>query len=217
MAILVCFVGISYGNQPAQQNVLNFMKKISGDWIGTFNQSTDQVKAPLKYFQATVTQTGPDSYKTIFIYYKRDLATGSLVNAGTSSMTTTIAADGKATNTMIGEGEVIMEDGTLKWEKHQFTETLDMSSPDTLQGSGKGTVVVSDTPTDENGKKGKILKYASLWSLNDRHLRLILQFQVRFKKFIFGRTYSITMDHEVRRGKDIMDLFKDGDPGNPVQ
>jgi hypothetical protein len=159
-----------------------------------------------------VAQTSPDSYKTTFKYYTLDPATGNLADAGTSSMTTTIAPDGTGTNMMIGEGEVVMDDaGDPKWEQHQFSEILALASPDTLQGSGIGTVVVSKSAEEEGGQKGKIVKYASTWEVNDSQWKITQQFQVKFKAFVFRKTYTITMNHEVRKGSDIMDLFKDAD------
>jgi hypothetical protein len=44
--------------------------RMIGEWIGTFDQTTDKVKTPTKYFHAVASQTGPDSYQTVFKYYK---------------------------------------------------------------------------------------------------------------------------------------------------
>lgn len=205
---IVLLAGFAYGKQPDQPTVDSFMQKMVGEWIGIFRQSTDEVHAPPQYFRSVARQTGPSSYETVFRYYEIDPATRYLVDAGTATVVTRIARDGRAINTMNGGGEVLIEEDTPMWEKHRFSEIMEMSSPDILQGSGRGTLTVSDTPYDEEGKDGEIIEYTSNWSMKDGFLRISQQFQVEFKTFIFEKTYNITMDHEVRRGNNIMDLFR---------
>lgn len=206
---IVLLAGITYGKQPDQPTVGSFMQKMVGEWIGIFRQSTDKVKAPPKYFSALARQTSPSTYETVFQYYEIDPATMDLVEAGTATMATRIATDGSGINTMNGGGEVLIEEESPMWEDHKFFEILVMSSPDMLQGSGRGTLTVRDAPSDEKGKDGKIVEYASNWSMNDGLLRISQQFEVKFKTFVFAKTYNITMDHEVRRGDNILDLFRD--------
>jgi hypothetical protein len=90
---------------PADPGAIErFFHSMVGEWIGTLDQSTDQVKAPIKYFHALVKRTGPDSYKTVFEYYKLDPETREPVDAGTSIMVTRIAPGGSGTNTITGPG-----------------------------------------------------------------------------------------------------------------
>lgn len=194
----------------------SFMREMVGDWIGTFDQSTDRVKAPTKYFHASVTQTGPDSYETLFKYYKLDPLTLKAVDAGTSRMETNIVPDGTARNKMIGGGDVLIDAETLKSEQHEFNEVLQAASPNVLQGLGTGTIRLRD-PSSRGGKdkKGKIVKGVSTWSMDEGVLRITLKFEVRFKVLFFARTYQITMDHNVKRGSDIMGLIRDS-AGNAI-
>lgn len=204
---------IAYGQEPAQPAIDHFMQRMLGEWIGIFNQSTDEVQASPKYFHAVASQTRPDTYETVFRYFEVDPVTGNLVDAGTTIMETTISTGGIATNRISGAGEVLIDVDTLKWEQHVFSEMLEMSSPDVLLGTGKGTITVSDSPAEEEGKDGKIIEYASTWFMKDGVLRITQEFEVKFKMLFFGKTYRITMDHEVRRGGNIMDLFSDAASG----
>jgi hypothetical protein len=84
-----------------------------------------------------------------------------------------------------------------------------MSSPNVLQGSGTGSIKVDDSQSGSGrGRDGKVVQYANTWSMSDRVLRITQQFKVRFKVLLFGRTYSIAMDHTLRRGSDIMGLIR---------
>lgn len=204
----------AHASQTTQpQTATSFMQSMIGEWIGTFNQSTDQVRADPKYFRAVVRQTGPDSYETVFRYYKLDPDTQELVDAGTERVGTTVAADGTVQNILDGQGEVLIDPETLKWEQHEFSEKLELSSPGTLQGRGTGNIVVSDTPSEE-GKDGEIVDYASTWSMRDGGnggMRITQEFQVKFKVLFFRRTYVITMEHDVRRGNNISEIIGSDD------
>ena len=214
------YLGVAYAQQDKPGDTNSFLHEMVGDWIGTFDQSTDQVNASTKYFHARARQTGPDSYETVFEYYKLDPETRQPVDAGRSSMATRITPDGTVTNTIAGNGDVLINVKTLRSEQHQFSEVLQMSSPDVLQGSGSGSIKVSSAQSG-SGRDGKVVQYASTWSMSNGILRITQQFKVKFKVLFFARTYSITMDHTIRRGSDIMGLIRkaggNANPGRPGQ
>jgi len=213
LALWLCasYRSIAYSQQDAQlSDSRSFMENMVGEWIGTFDQSTNGVKASTKYFKAVARRTGPDSLKTEFKYYKFDPETQQPFDAGMSIMTSAIGPDGTVTNTFNGGGDVLIDVNTMKWERHQFSEILKMSSPSILEGSGTGTIRVSDAPS-EKGKKGKIVKYVSTWSMNDGVLRIAQQFAVKFKVLFFGKVYEISMAHTVKRGNDILGLIRDAE------
>lgn len=222
IAVIVQLIVVLFADAPQtteRRDGSSFMQSMIGEWIGTFNQLTDQVRADPKYFRAVVRQTGPDSYETVFRYYKLDPDTQELVDAGTERVETTVA-DGTVQNVLDGQGEVLIDPETLKWEQHEFYEKLELSSPGTLQGRGTGNIVVSDTPSEE-GKDGEIVDYASTWSMRDGGnggMRITQQFQVEFKVLFFGKTYDITMEHDARRGSDISEIIGSDDvSGAPRQ
>jgi hypothetical protein len=200
--------GIGNAQQSTQPQDINaFLQAMAGEWIGTFDQSTNEVKAPTKYFHAVARQTGPDSYETVFEYYTIDSKNQTPLDAGMSSMATTVSSDGIATNIITGQGDVLIDADTLKSEQHTFIDIVHMSSPDVLQGQGTGSISVGDTPS-KPGKKGKVTNFSSTWSMSNGTLRITQQFEVKFKILFFSRTFKITMDHKVSKGSDIMGLIR---------
>ena len=190
-------------------DIKGFFLEMAGEWIGTFDQSTNKVKTATKYLHAVARQTDPDSFETLFTYYKIDPQTQVPVDAGTSIMVTKIASDGTATNTISGTGDVLIDPKTLKSVQHQVTEKVRLSSANALQGSGTGTITVLGMRGP--GRYGKVFDYASTWSINHGMLQISQRFKVRFRVLFFGGTYSVATEHTLKRGKDIMSLVPKGD------
>ena len=207
LAVLRAGVGQTHpSGQPTDIN--SFFHGLIGEWVGTFKQSTDNKQAPDKYFHAVVKATGPNAYETVFEYYRIDPKTKKPVQAGTSRMQTSIAANGTATNTITGTGDVLIDSSTTSPEKHQFTETLRMPSAGVMHGQGTGTINVSKTPAGVT-KNGKVTSYASTWTMNAGSFRIVQQIKVKFKVLLFfSKTFDIHTDFTGSRGSNILVLIK---------
>jgi len=159
LVIVIVLAALSSGAGHAQQtesaDIDNFFHALVGEWIGTLEQSTDQVKASTKYFHVLATQTSPNSYETVFEYYKLDPKTREPMDAGTSRMVTRIAPDGTVTNAITGDGDVLIDAKTLRPAQHQLSEIAQMSSPNVLLGSGTGSIKVGSAQSGSgSGKNG---------------------------------------------------------------
>jgi len=67
--------GVAQPSAPPA-SVGSFLDSLVGEWIGTCVQSTDGKAAGNKYFHAVIKQPGPDTYETVFEYYRLDEQTG---------------------------------------------------------------------------------------------------------------------------------------------
>ena len=75
MMLAVSSMTSSFGYaQPVVQanEVSGLIHQLIGDWIGTYEQLTDGKKADTKYFHAVIKQSSPDTYQTVFEYYRLD-------------------------------------------------------------------------------------------------------------------------------------------------
>lgn len=203
LAIVTSVAGYSQPPAPPR-DIAGFFHEIVGEWIGTVEQYTDGIKADTKYFHGVVTQISPDTYETLFEYYRLDKKTHAPVQVGVTSMTTRIAPQGTATNTITGKGDVFISPKASKPEEHQLSEVLYMSPSGRLEGKGSGKISVG-------GKNGKVSDYTSTWALNNGVLSMTEQLRVAFRAlFFFTRHYDIVFDFKAKRGSDITGLINSG-------
>jgi hypothetical protein len=187
--------------------VASFLHNLVGEWIGTCVQSTDGRATDNKYFHAIINQSGPASYETVFEYYRLDLQTGAPIPVGATTMATTVAADGTATNHVTGQAEVLIDLTTLKPEQHDLSEMLRVSLAGGLEGTGSGTIKVSGMPQDA-GQSGRVREYRSTWLQSNGVLSMTQHFDVKFRVLFFSKTFTIVAGYTAQRGSDIVGLMK---------
>lgn len=213
LGVFLC-LGDGYA-QPSQPADLNaFFKEIVGEWIGTFDQSTNKVKAPTKYFHMVAKQTGSNSYETTFKYYRINQKTRKSEEAGLSSIITKIT-DSTATSSITGKGDVLINPETLRPEQHQLSETAQMNSQGILHGKGTGSIRLGGMPLGL-GRNGKVTDYTSIWTMQNDTLQIDQILKVRFKVLFFSKTFNITTKFTAKRGSDVMTLIKSTE-NNPKQ
>lgn len=205
LALVFTISTISYAAASAP-DVRSFFHSLAGDWIGTCEQSTDGKQADNKYFHATVRQAGPNSFESRFDYYRLDERTGSPIKIGTSTMTTTVAADGTVKNSVTGSGQVRIDKDTTKPQEHQLCEVLTMSSTGGLTGKGTGTIKVSGMPLGL-GKNGKVKDDHSTWSLCDGVLRISQRLKIGFSAFLMSKSFTVAANFTAKRGSDVVALM----------
>lgn len=207
--ILIIATSVCGHAQPTTppKDTAGFFFNIIGEWIGTVEQYTGGVKADTKYFHTVVKQTSPDTYDAVFEYYRLDKKTHAPVQIGATTMTNKIAADGTATNTITGKGDVFINPKTSKPEEHQLSEVLHMSPSGSLEGKGSGRISVSGIALGA-GKNGKVSDYTSTWVLNNDVLKLEERLKVTFHVLFFEKHFDIVDKFEAKRGSDITGMMK---------
>lgn len=182
----------------------SFFSNITGEWIGTCQQSTNGKQADDKYFHAVVRQVDVNTFSSSFDYYRLDNNTGKPVPIGTSSIITTIGPNGAAQNRIQGKG-MMMVDAKPKQQQHDFKEVLNLAS-DGLHGQGSGTLSVFGMPFGL-GRNGKIKKATSSWSLNNGLLTINQSIQAGFRALFFSKNFDFVASYTARRGSDIASLI----------
>ena len=191
----------------APDNVASFLHGLVGEWVGTCVQSTNAKAAENKYFHAVIKQTGPDGYETVFEYYRLDPQTGAPIKVGATTMSTTVAPDGTATNRITGKADVLIDPTTRKPEQHDLSEVLRVSPAGGLEGTGSGTIKVSGMPLGA-GKSGRVREYHSTWSQRNGVLSMHQRLNAKFRVLFFSKSFAIIADYTARRGSDIAGLMK---------
>lgn len=200
MGLLIVFLAITSTKPVFADNVGEFFKSMTGDWIGTCKQSTDGKQADDKYFHASVKQIGPNIYETKFEYYRLNSKTGEMVRAGGSTVTTTISQDGQAKSRITGNGQILVNNSP-KNQKHDLMETLSFNN-EGLQGNGTGTLSVSGMPMGL-GKNGKVRNDKSIWSINDGILTIRQSLDVSFRAIFFSKSFSVVANYTAKRGTNV--------------
>lgn len=202
VAVLSPSIGLAQ-SQPA--DVGSFIHKLTGEWVGTYEQFTNGKKADTKYCHAIVKQSGPDSYQTVMEYYRLDKNTGAPVRIGQSVMTTDVSPDGTATNSITGKGTVFIDPKTQKPEEHDLSEALRASAAG-LEGIGSGKISVSGI-TLGMGKNGQVSDSHSTWSINNGTLRISQDLKVNFKVLVFNKSFDVKATFTAKRGSDLNELM----------
>jgi hypothetical protein len=208
LAIAISVAGYSQPSAPLS-DIACFFHEIIGEWIGTVEQYADGTKSDTKYFHGVVKQISPDTYETLFEYYRLDEKTHAPVQVGVTSMTTKIALERAATNIITGKGDVFISPRNLKPEEYELSEVLYMSPTGGLEGKGSGKISVRGMALGL-GKNGKVSDYTSKWALNNGVLSITEQLRVTFRVLFFAKHYNIVDDFKAKRGSDIMGLMNSG-------
>ncbi|MHB1457418.1 MAG: hypothetical protein ACYC0V_10940 [Armatimonadota bacterium] len=206
------FLSVSCEISAPPKDMAAFFHELIGEWIGTVDQYTGKVKADTKYFHAVVKKTSADTYEAIFEYYRLDKKTQAPVKVGVTTMTNKITAEGTATNTINGKGEVFIDPETSKPESHSLTEILNMSPSGKLEGKGSGRISVSGIFLGA-GKNGKVSNYTSTWSLQNGELSISERLKVTFRVLFFAKHYEIVDEFKAKKGSDIIGLMKTAGDG----
>jgi hypothetical protein len=184
-----------------------FFHEIVGDWIGTVEQYTDGIKADTKYFHGVVKQTSPETFETLFEYYRIDKGTHAPVQVGVTSMTTKITPEHTAINIITGKGDVFISSKSSEPEEHQLSEILRMCPSGRLKGKGSGKISVGGMAPGK-GRNGEISDYTMTWSLNNGILNITEQLKVTFRILFLAKHYDIVDDFKAKRGSDVMGLME---------
>ena len=197
------------GSRPPHPSggVGEFIHSLVGEWSGTYVEFTDGLKADDKYFHAVIRQSGYGTYESRFNYYRLDPKTGVPIKVGNSIMTTKIAPDGTATNSVTGDSQVLIKPDTYKPEQHDLSEVLRVSPAGGLQGMGSGSINVSGMLLGA-GKHGKVGDYRSAWSQSNRVLTITQALNIKFKVLFFSQSFSIVAKFTARPGSDLAGLMK---------
>jgi hypothetical protein len=193
------------GGRPC--NLGAFIHSTIGEWVGSYQESTNGQKPDNRYFKAVIRPVGPDSYEARFDYYRPDEKTGAPVKIGGSTVAIKLGPDGTATSTIAGDGQVRTDTGRMKPEQHQLCEVLCLSSDGVLQGRGEGNIQVSGLPMGL-GKNGRILDYCSTWENRNGSLKMSRQFKVRFRALGIRKTYDVKAEFIARPGGNVMEIMK---------
>jgi hypothetical protein len=210
---IVLIIGTSTSNPARSQmpiapkDIGSFFHGLSGDWIGTVEHYTNDTKSEPKYFHALIKQTGADTYSGTFEYYRLDKQTHSPVQVGVANMVNVVALNGTSTNTIRGNGDVLIDPTTLKHEDHTLCEVLSLASSDRLEGKGSGTINISGIALGA-GRNGRVSRYTSTWTLDKGVLSISERLQVTFRVFLFAKHYDIIDNSSAERGSDIAGLMK---------
>ena len=189
----------------SQGSARDFFCAIAGEWIGTCEQTTNGEQAEDKYFHGVVTQLNPDTFESKFEYYRLDEETGEPHRAGETTVITTFQPDGTATSKIVGKGEVLIKNKP-KNQEHELTEVVKCADDGGLQGQGSGVIRVSGMPLGL-GKKGKVDKAESSWSLDDGVLTIRQSLNVGFRVLFIKKSFDVVAQYTATRGSDVASLM----------
>lgn len=179
---------------------------MSGDWVGTYKQSTNGQAGPESYFKVTVKEGASGTYTAHFEYYNLD-AKRALQQIGASDATTTITSPTSATSKIVGTGEV-MVDCKAKRQQHDITENLTWNCG-TMTGRGSGSLKVSGMPLGL-GKLGKVRDDQSTWQICGDTLTVHQAMSVVFRALFISKSFRVTVDYTATRGTDVSKVIKQG-------
>lgn len=192
--------------QPAaSQGTVDFYQKVVGDWVGTYEHTTDGEQAEDIYFKFSVEQADPTSFTSEFAYYRQDEATGEPTPAGSALIKSKVQADGSVQNVISGKGTIRI-DQKLKPQTYNLVETL-CKSDCGLSGDIAGKVSVSDLPFGL-GKNGQVYNGSSAWSIDGDVLTIQQSIKAGFKVLLFSKSYSLLATSKATRGTDVAAIMK---------
>lgn len=191
----------------APTDVQSFLNGLTGQWVGTVDQSTDKEAADTKYFHALFRPLSPGTCAVIFEYYRLDKMTRAPEQIGETAMTIVVNPDGSATNTICGNGEDFIDPQTSRHEDHNLSEILRMAASGSLEGRGSGKINVSGIALDA-GRNGKVSDYSSTWATEGAVFSVNEQFRATFRALIFTKHYDFVYNFRARRGSDIAGLMR---------
>lgn len=181
-----------------------FLEGICGDWIGTWDHTTNGEQVDSRYFHVRFKRTSDNTYESLFTYYRLDVSSNTLVPYGETSIVSTIGPDGNITNRITGNGTVLV-DNKSRAQKHELMEVLTQIDRTTWTGYGSGKIEVDDLPLGI-GKNGRVYRASSVWSLNGNTLTITETLRTQFKVLFFSKDFVIEANAKAKRGKDVASL-----------
>lgn len=192
--------------QPAPPpSAVDFYKQVAGDWVGTYEHSTEGEQAEDIYFKFSVKQLDSNSFSGKFTYFRLNPATGDPEPAGNAIIQSTVQPDGSVRNVTTGDGTILIEN-KLKQQSYNLIETLGNSECG-LAGNIGGKTSVSGLPMGL-GKNGQIYNGSSIWSLDGDTLTIKQSLKVAFKVLLFNKSYALLASSKATRGTDLAALMK---------
>lgn len=185
-------------------NIASFMSRITGEWVGTCQQSTDGQQAENKYYHLVIKRVDENNFEGRFEYYRSDQQTGLPLHIGDSTVSISIYPNGTAKGKFAGQG-TMMVNKVPKQQRNEFTETI-VPSGDGLRGHGSGKISVSDMPLGL-GKNGKINSSESDWSLNNGTFTIKERCTAGFRALVFTKVFKVVADSSARRGPDVASVM----------
>lgn len=182
-----------------------FLESICGDWIGTWDHTTNGEKVDSRYFHVRFKRTSDNTYNSLFTYYRLDVNSNMLVPYGETIIVSTIDPNGNITNCITGNGTVLIDDKS-KPQKHQLVEVLTGSDGTTWTGYGSGKIEVDDLPLGI-GKNGRVQRATSVWSLNGDTLTITETLHTQFRVLFFSKDFVIEANAKAKRGRDVASLI----------
>ena len=179
----------------------DFFAKVTGEWVGVCEQTTDGERAVDKYFHASITKTGDNTFESRFEYFRADEKTGAPVRAGESMVTTTVMPDGTASSKINGKGSVMVYNSP-KMQTHTLSEVARAIDAAGIRSEGKGSISVSGMPFGF-GKNGKVYGSKSQWTVSKGALTIRQTLRVGFKALFIKQTFAVTADYTAKRGADV--------------
>lgn len=205
LAILIFILASTAFAQPAQSTrAVDFYQKVVGDWVGTYEHTTDGEQAEDIYFKYSVKQADPNSFTGQFAYYRLNAA-GDAEPAGNATIQSTVQDDGTVKNVISGDGTILIEN-KLKQQSYNLVETLS-SSTCGLSGDIGGKVSVVGLPFGV-GKNGRVTSGSSAWSLDGDVLTIKQSIKAGFKVLLFSKSYSLLANSKATRGTDVAAIMK---------
>jgi len=207
LAILIFILASTAFAQPAQSTrAVDFYQKVVGDWVGTYEHTTDGEQAEDIYFKFSVKQSDPNSFTGEFAYFRLNEATGDPQPAGTATIKSMVEADGSVTNVISGEGTIMIENN-LKQQTYNLVEKLCNSDCGGLSGDICGKVSVAGLPFGV-GKNGRVSSGSSAWSLDGDVLTINQSIKAGFKVLFFSKSYTLLANSKATRGTDVAAIMK---------
>ncbi len=185
---------------------MGFIKSLTGEWIGTCQQTTDGKDADNKYFHAKFEKTGDNVFTGKFTYYRLDPKTGEPLNIGETTMASTIQADGTVCNDIAGKGKILVSNQP-KDQEHKLTEVLTVGDDGSIIGKLDGKIDVSGMPFGL-GKNGKIRDASSTWKLEDGVMTIDQSIKAGFKVLMVSKSFTIKAHSVAHRGTDVAGLMR---------
>ena len=209
LAILILTVVVAmpaFAQPVPSSGAVDFYQKIVGDWVGTYEHTTDGEQAEDIYFKFSVRQADPNSFNGQFAYFRLNEATGDPQPAGTATIKSTVEADGSVTNVISGEGTIMIENN-LKQQTYNLVEKLCNSDCGGLSGDIGGKVSVAGLPFGV-GKNGRVTSGSSAWSLDGDVLTINQSIKAGFKVLFFSKSYTLLANSKATRGTDVAAIMK---------
>ncbi|MDO8585823.1 MAG: hypothetical protein Q7T82_02180 [Armatimonadota bacterium] len=203
-ALLLICVGCAAASSSTC-SASDFFANVTGEWIGVCEQTTDGEKAIDKFFHASITRTGDNTFESRFEYFRADSKTGAPVRAGESIVVTTVAADGTASSKITGKGSVLVYNSP-KTQEHQLAEVARATGPANLRSEGKGSIRVNGMPLGL-GKNGRVYDSKSQWAICNGSLTIRQNLKVGFRALFLKKTFDVTASYTARRGSDVASVM----------